>query len=161
MESSLVYHEAGHAVMAAFLGAEVLHVTVEPDRDEGPDRDGDAAVRWYHRGISRKELARRELMAALAGPVAEMIHAEESCEIHQRREWAADYAIARELATTMGIARSDHHRMIQAVTHTLLQEMAKNNFWQAIAEVADLLDAHETIEGDMVSECVQRWVGTS
>jgi len=144
--------------MAAFLGAEVLHVTIEPDHDDGPRRDGDAAVRWHHRGMSKKELAQRELMAVLAGPIAEMIHREVDVAIDRRREWAADWALAMQLAEATGCDRRQFPAMIQMMTQKLRAMMGRNDFWQAIAEVADLLDAHETIEGDDVNECVARWL---
>ena len=63
MESNLTqiaYHEAGHSVVAAWLGAEVVSVTLEPDRDDGPRRDGDAAIRWHHRGLTARELCQKE-----------------------------------------------------------------------------------------------------
>lgn len=44
------YHEAGHAFMAVFLGGQVLSLTIEPDRDDGPERFGDAQIAWRRRG---------------------------------------------------------------------------------------------------------------
>ncbi|MCY2993984.1 MAG: hypothetical protein NTY19_39835, partial [Planctomycetota bacterium] len=40
------HHEAGHVFMALYLGARVHSVTIEPDRDDGPDRFGDTRVEW-------------------------------------------------------------------------------------------------------------------
>jgi len=159
MDSSVFYHEAGHAVVAAWLGAEVLYVTVEPDRDDGPVRDGDAAVRWHHRGFTKRQLCERELMAVLAGPVAEMIHTQTPQTVNSRPEWACDWGVAWALSESLAPANSSRLAMLQAVTIKLFQVMSQGDFWQAIAEVADLLDAHETVEGDEVMECVQRWIG--
>ena len=157
-ESSVLYHEAGHAVMAVWLGAEVLHVTIEPDRDDGPRRDGDALVRWYHRGLSSRESCERELMAVLAGPIAEMVHAEQRSSLNATPEWAGDWQIACQLAATIIKEPLMRRAMIDAITEKLFELISRDDFWQAISEVADLLDAHETIEGDEVTQCVARWL---
>ena len=158
-DSSVVYHEAGHAVMAVWLGAEVLHVTIEPDRDDGPRRDGDAMVRWRHRGRSAREACERELMAVLAGPVAEMVHAEQRRSLHTTPEWAVDWQFACQLAATLIKEPAPRRAMIDVVTDKLFVLISRADFWQAISEVADLLDAHETINGDEVAQCVARWLG--
>ena len=158
-ESSVVYHEAGHAVMAVWLGAEVLHVTIEPDHDDGPQRDGDAMVRWRHRGLSSRESCERELMAVLAGPIAEMVHTDQRSSLNATPEWAGDWQIACQLAATIINESALRRAMIDAVTDKLFVLIARDDFWQAISEVADLLDAHETIEGDEVAQCVARWLG--
>jgi len=162
MNQSIAYHEAGHAVVAAWLGAEVLSVTLEPDADDGPRRDGDAAIRWHHAGMSSRELCQRELMAVLAGPVAEMIHTgivvptDESAR--WRGEWAADWQLACQLARNL--VPSDSH-VVPLIEFTLekLHRLANSGpFWQTIAEVADLLEAYETIDGDQVQESLERWI---
>jgi len=157
-ESSVVYHEAGHAVMAVWLGGEVLHVTIEPNRDEEPRRDGDAMVRWHHRGLSSRESCERELMAVLAGPIAEMVHTDQRSSLNATPEWAGDWQIACQLAATIIKESALRRAMIDAVTDKLFVLISRADFWQAISEVADLLDAHETIEGDEVAQCVARWL---
>lgn len=158
-ESSVVYHEAGHAVMAVWLGAEVLHVTIQPDRDDGPRRDGDAMVRWHHQGLSSRELCERELMVVLAGPIAEMIHAEQRSNLSSTPEWAGDWRIACQLAGTIIKEPTRRRAMIDAIIEKLFALVSRDDFWQAISEVADLLDAHQTIESDEVARCVARWLG--
>lgn len=49
--------------------------------------------------------------------------------------------------------------MIDAIIEKLFTLVSRDDFWQAISEVADLLDAHQTIEGDEVAQCVARWLG--
>ncbi len=70
------YREAGHVFMAIYLGARVRSVTIEPDRDDGPDRFGDTQVEWdlrfgkvYWKGthFSRLEAEGRELVSRGAG----------------------------------------------------------------------------------------------
>ena len=159
MESTISYHEAGHAVIASWLGAQVLSVTIDPDRDEGPRRDGDVSIRWSRRGLTSRELCERELMAVLAGPIAEMVHLDERHAIDSRAEWAVDWQIAWELASELIAAPKARYAMIHAVCERLFMLVSREDCWQAIAEVADQLEAHETIEGETVDECVERWLG--
>jgi hypothetical protein len=159
MDQSIAYHEAGHAVVAAWLGAEVVSVTLQPDDDDGPRRDGDAAIRWHHRGLSPRELCQRELMAVLAGPVAEMIHSGESWEIDQCPQWAADWQLARQFAAVLVPTAAHIDPLIEFTIQKLQRLAAKEAFWQTIAEVADLLEAFETIDGEQVKECLDRWLG--
>jgi len=44
MPELIAYHEAGHALMALLLGGKVKHITIEPDNDDGPVREGDTQV---------------------------------------------------------------------------------------------------------------------
>lgn len=159
MDQSIAYHEAGHAVVAAWLGAEVVSVTLQPDDDDGPRRDGDAAIRWHHRGLSPRELCQRELMAVLAGPVAEMIHSGESWGIHQFPQWAADWELSRQLAAMLVPTVAHIDPLIEFTIQKLERLAAQEAFWQTIAEVADLLEAFETIDGEQVKECLDRWLG--
>jgi hypothetical protein len=68
------HHEAGHVFMAIYLGARVRSVTIEPDRDDGPERFGDTQVEWDLGRFTPRELQEKSVLVALAGPVAEMIH---------------------------------------------------------------------------------------
>ncbi len=158
MDSAIAYHEAGHAVMAVWLGGEVLRVTIEPDHDDGPRRDGEAMVRWHHRGLTARQLRERELMTVLAGPIAEMTHQETNLPISSLPQWAEDFRIACEISAMIVELPSQRRRMLEAVTDQVHLLVKRHDFWQAIAEVADQLEAYETIEGEEVSECVNRWL---
>ena len=92
------YHEAGHVFMALYLGARVRSVTIEPDRDDGPDRFGDTQVEWDHSQFTTRELHEKSVLVALAGPVAEMIHRGEPYHPGFVAEWAADWREAWEAA---------------------------------------------------------------
>jgi ATP-dependent Zn protease len=159
MESTISYHEAGHAVIASYLGGDVISVTIEPDNDEGPRRDGDVAIRWSRKGLSSRELCQRELMAVLAGPIAEMVHHEERVSLDSRAEWAIDWQFACHFANELGVAPKQRRAMIEAVCDKVFALVSSDSCWQAIAEVADQLDAYETVEGEAVNECVERWMG--
>jgi hypothetical protein len=92
------YHEAGHVFMAIYLGARVRSVTIEPDRDDGPDRFGDAQVEWDLAHFTPREVYEKSVLVALAGPVAEMIHRGEPYHPGFVAEWAADWREAWEAA---------------------------------------------------------------
>jgi len=69
------WHEAGHAWAALFVGARVQSVSIAPDNDDGPRRFGDTTILWSRRRFPPAVLAKNLCWVALAGPVAEMIHA--------------------------------------------------------------------------------------
>jgi ATP-dependent Zn protease len=75
------YHEAGHAFMAVFLGGQVHSLTIEPDRDDGPQRFGDAQVIWRRGGMSVKEYQNKQVLVALAGPITESTAANRSIQV--------------------------------------------------------------------------------
>lgn len=162
-QPNIAYHEAGHAVVACWLGAEVLMVTLEPDADDGPRLDGNAAIRWHHRGLTSRQLRQKELMAVLAGPIAEILYEGLPADFDSleqwRSEWAADHQLAWQLARTLVPSDAHVQPLLQFTLDRLFGIVSENEFWQAIAEVADLLQAHETIEGDEVQQCVSRWLG--
>jgi ATP-dependent Zn protease len=62
------YHEAGHAFMAIYVDARVRSVTIEPDRDDGPDRHADIQVEWPLDQFTNRELHEKSVLVALAGP---------------------------------------------------------------------------------------------
>jgi len=159
MSTAIAYHEAGHAVVAAWLGAEVVSVTLEPDWDDGPRRDGDAAIRWHHRGLTARELCQRELMAVLAGPVAEMIHSGQRCSLDSLPQWSGDWQMAQQFASVLVRGRRQVDALIEITVEKLYRLVSDAAVWQVIAEVADLLEAFETIEGDQVHESLSRWLG--
>ena len=67
------YHETGHVFMAIYLGARVRSVTIEPDRDDGPNRFGDTQVEWDLHSFTQRELHEKSVLVALAGPVADCL----------------------------------------------------------------------------------------
>jgi len=71
------YHETGHAFMAIYVGARVRSVTIDPDRDDGPERHADIQIEWPLDQFTNRQLHEKSVLVALAGPVAEMIHSGE------------------------------------------------------------------------------------
>lgn len=163
MSQNIAYHEAGHAVMACWLGAEVVSVTLDPDADDGPRRDGDAAIRWHHRGMTQRQLLQKELMAVLAGPVAEIIHDDIDWDIEHcpqwRCEWSVDLQLARHFARALVPSDAHVEPLVNFTIERLHGIVSGDAFWQTIAEVADLLEAHQSIDGSEVRQCVDRWLG--
>lgn len=50
-------------------------------------------------------------------------------------------------------------RWIETVLGELCRTFDQAACWQAVAETADELSAHETINGEQVEEIVRRWLG--
>ena len=77
--------------MALLLGGEFKQVTIEPDNDDGPDRQGDTPVLWRGAGIGDKDFAVMAVQVSLAGPVAEMIYSGDPYHPGLVGEWSADW----------------------------------------------------------------------
>ena len=75
--------------MALLLGGKVKHVTIEPDNDDGPDRQGDTQILWRRARLSDKEFAQIAVQVSLAGPVAEMIYSGDPYHPGLVAEWAS------------------------------------------------------------------------
>ena len=159
MDQRIAYHEAGHAVAAVWLGGEVVQVTLEPDRDDGPFRDGEVQIRWHHGGLSPRDLIDREVAVALAGPAAEMIYLGERPHPLAVREWAEDWRIAWNLAAERVAPHPGRMLWMESILSELCRTFDQDACWQAVAETADELSAHETLEGESVEEIVRRWMG--
>ena len=152
------YHEAGHVFMAIYLGARVRSVTIEPDRDDGPDRFGDAQVEWDLGHFTPREVYEKSVLVALAGPVAEMIHRGEPYHPGFVAEWAADWREAWEAAA--GVVPDQRQRLayLEQATSQLYRLLNRDNNWAALAAVTDELLAHEILEGEAVEEIVGQWL---
>lgn len=141
--------------MAAYLGGSVLSLTIEPDRDDGPDRFGDVQVVWRRNGMTAKELQNKLVLVALAGPVAEMIYRGESLHPGFIAEWAHDWHQAWEAAEP--ILPDERKRLVflEEATRQIYQLLRRDEHWTAIAMLADNLLAHETLEAEDVREILR------
>lgn len=143
------------------LGGEVVAVTLQPDEDDRlPDRDGDVSIRWHHRAIPKRELIQREVIVCLAGPAAEIVYRGEQVRPQSVAEWRYDWEMAWQLSGLLIIESTPRTRMLEQLLHEICRMLQRDDCWQAIAETADLLEAHETLEGEEVHEIVARWVKT-
>jgi hypothetical protein len=159
MPEFIAYHEAGHALMAILLGGEVRVVTIEPDNDEGPARQGDTQVLWRRSGISDKEFAKKAVQVSLAGPVAEMIYSGAPYHPGLVAEWAADWREAWEAAVPLHADERLRLKYLEQVSIQLYHRLKRDDLWAALASLADNLLAHETLEGEQVEEIVGDWLG--
>lgn len=152
------YHEAGHAFMAIYVGARVRSVTIDPDRDDGPERYAEIRVQWpLHRNTDR-EFLEKSVLVALAGPVAEMIHRGEPYHPGFVAEWAADWHQAWEAAARLFPQERKRLAYLEQTTVKLYRLLDRDDHWAALAAIVDELLAHETLEGDAVEEIMQQWL---
>ena len=158
MSEIVAYHEAGHALMAALLGGEVMYVTIEPDNDDGPDRQGDTQVLWHRSGVSDKEFATLAIQVSLAGPVAEMIYSGDPYHPGLVAEWAADWDEAWTSATLLHACERQRLEYLERLSIQLYHRLKADDLWPALASLADHLLAHETLEGEQVEEIVSQWL---
>jgi len=158
MEELSAYHESGHALMAIYVGAKVLRVTIEPEWDDGPLRHADIQIEWPHGIYSDKELYEKTVQVALAGPAAEMIHTGDPYHPGLVAEWAADWNVAWEAAAHL--IRNERRRLIylEQVSRQMYQLLQQDRHWAALAAVVDNLLAHETLEGEDLEDIVRQWI---
>lgn len=159
MSELTAYHEAGHALMAILLGGKVRHVTIEPDNDDGPERQGDTQVLWPRSRMSDKEFAKVAVQVSLAGPCAEMIYSGDPYHPGLVAEWAADWREAWEAAVRLHPDERKRLEYLEQVSIQLYHRLKEDDLWAALASLADHLLAHETLEGEQIEEIVGEWLG--
>ena len=154
MPEIIAYHEAGHALMAVLLGGKVKQVTIEPEDDDGPARQGDTQVRWRRSGVSDKEFAKMAVQVSLAGPVAEMIYSGDPYHPGLVAEWAADWQDSWEVAAPLYPEERQRLEYLEQVSIQLYHRLKADDLWAALAAVADNLLAYETLDSEQVEEIV-------
>lgn len=159
MEELSAYHEAGHAFMAVYAGARVRLVTIDPDRDDLPERYGDTQVEWQRSRFTERELAEKSVLVALAGPVAEMIYRGEPLHPGLVAEWAADWSEAWASASALVPEEQRRMAFVEQAAVRLYGLLDWEDHWAALAALADHLLAHETLEREQVEEILAPWMG--
>lgn len=157
MEDITSYHEAGHVLMAIVLGGRVPHATIEPDRDDGPDRHGDVRVLWPQSDPADKAFAEKLVLTALAGPVAEMIYTGEPYHLGFVAEWSADWQHAFEAAAVIVPDQRQRLAWLESQVRRL-HSLLSDRYWPAIGALADELAAHETLEEEQINAAVEPWL---
>lgn len=156
------YHEAGHAITAAVAGGQVIRVSIAPEHD---GRAGDTQVRWPVEFTNRpmnaartKAHALREIQVSLAGPVSEMIFLGEYDGLRIKQEHAFDWETAITNAKQIESNREKQIALLSHEASRLNDYFRKGATWAAIAELADQLLAHETVEQETVEVIVGQWL---
>ncbi len=154
------YHEAGHILLAEWLGGRVIFASVIPSDEsaiathDGPVRShGETRALWPHAesATQHENLAK----VALAGPVAEMIYCDEQYEPRMLREWWTDWVAADEAiraSQTRQLGDQDRMLRLSRLVHELIEYFSRDEVWDRIAMVADHLEAHETLEQEQLDE---------
>lgn len=141
-------HEAGHAVVAHLLGAEVRWVRVDTDED---DLDGETSVAWP--ALDAAECASRSGRAALAGPLAEMdfLGHELLEDPRALASWARDWDEAMRCARAADGANPEAriHQWVAEVGELLREPTVA----ERVARVADALAAHGEIDACLFADC--------
>lgn len=158
MEEETAYHEAGHAVTALHLGGQVQYVTIAPEHEDGPRRGGEAQVIWRTSRMSPHAFHNKRVLVALSGPAAEMIYRGEPLHPGYIAEWAADWHEAWEAAAIIHPHEQLRLRFLEQAAAQLYQLLKRDDFWSAIAALADNLLAHETLEAEEVRDIVEIWL---
>ena len=159
MSEIIAYHEAGHALVAYLLGGKVRQVTIEPEDDDGPRRGGDTQVIWRRSRLDEKQFAAKSVQVHLAGPVAEMIYTGEPYHPAFIAEWAADWQGASEAVALLHRDEAKQAQHLEAAAVILHRQLQQDEMWMALAALADLLLAHETLEWEQVEEVLQELIG--
>lgn len=158
MSELVAYHEAGHALLAVLLGGRVDLVTIEPDDDDGPARQGDTQVRWRRSKLSDQDFARQMVQVSLAGPVAEMIYSGDPYHPGMVAEWAADWRDAWQAAELLHSDERQRLDYLERVSIALYRQLSQDDFWAAVSGIADHLLAYDSMEHPEVREIVREWI---
>ena len=150
------WHESGHAFMAVHLGGKVLSLSIDPDFDDGPKRFGDVQIQWSVHQYSARQMARNEILVALAGPVAEMIHRGDPFHPSSVAEWSWDWQMAWQAVSFLK-SNQEKLQFLEQTTIELHQVLSQNNHWAGIGALVDHLLAYEVLEGETVHEIVDQW----
>ena len=152
------YHEAGHALIAVHVGADVQSVTIDPDWDDGPRRFGDTQIEWLLNDVSERTFREHRILVALAGPVAEMLYTGDPYHPGLVSEWSSDWTEAWDAAAALVADHQQRLTFLEQSAQELYQLLNTPRCWSALAALADELLAHETLEGGQVEEIVNPWL---
>lgn len=140
------YHEAGHVLMAHLLGGEVVHVTLESEDDE---LAGQTRVHW--RITDEEERQRCSALVAIAGPLAESRWRGEAPALEGLTAWHADWREVEQVLQAQP-AGTDHAQLLQQWLLEVRAQFEDPLVWEMLCRVADALEAHETLDEDLLGD---------
>ena len=152
------WHEAGHAFVALWVGARVRSVTIEPDSDDGPERTGDTRIAWKHGRFAGRKLHEGQVLVSLAGPVAEMLHTGDPWHPGLVPEWAGDWRDAWAAAGEFLPDERERLAYLEQRSLWLYRWLRRDEHWACLGALVDNLLAHETLEGEEVTEIYEAWM---
>ena len=155
--SITAYHECGHAVMARHVGAVVTHITIEPEPGQG--RYGDTQIQWAGDWRENRDSRQRAAMVALAGPAAEMIHRQTPYHPGLVAEWAEDWRLAWTAYEPLAREERQRLKVLEQVTQLVFDHLYQDGVWAAVAALADELEAHESLDREMIESVLEAWMG--
>lgn len=132
------YHEAGHAVMALFLGRPVQRVSILPNHL----RLGQCEIQ---KGTFRpsKDVLETEILILLGGPAAEARVTGKFCV----QGAAQDLRGVRKLVQRRAVGEKQVERLERRMLDKAEHILGQGVIWLAIQKIADELLRHTTISG--------------
>ena len=153
------YHEAGHAVVAYALGATIESVQLGGEADDWlPERFGECRIRWGRVDPNSDWQRQREVLAILAGPVAELIYRGETPDSAGLQSWQHDWQLAWGISKAIANEPPARVLFLQQTVAWLQNRLSAEQSWAAVAAVADEILAHEYVEGEKLEEVLSFWI---
>lgn len=157
MSELTAYHESGHALVAWLLGAQINLITLEPEKDDGPQKHGYTQILWRRDRMTDREFAEKAVQVCLAGPVAEMIYSGDPYHPGFIAEWAHDWREAFSAAALIFPDERKRLAYLEQQTVQLYHKLKRDDHYNALAALADNLLAHETLDRDLFEEHMAQW----
>ena len=109
-------------------------------------------------GVDRDFVAlQTEILAILAGPVAEMVYRDEPRHPAVFGPWKYDWDQAWQAAALIWADEKQRTRGLENLILELRQKIRMDPVWAAIAALADELVAHESLDEERVEEVLSFW----
>lgn len=136
--------------MAHLLGGDVTAATLEAEEEE---LHGMTTVRWQHQAHAERQ--RCSALVAMAGPIAEARWRGEAMTLDAFDAWQADWQeIQRALAAQTGT--NDQEILLHQWLAEVHGQFADPWVWETVCRVADGLEAHGTLDDDLLDDVLER-----